>query len=702
MQEVRFERAVPVWVRGEGGEKNRTCLFALRPEGGKYLLRLTACNFYRILVNGAFFAYGPARAAHGYARIDEYELALNTGDTLVIEVAGYRCNSFYSLNEQPFLQAELLSGGEVRYFTDADGAFVCSRLSARRQRVARFSYQRAFSESYRFSRPVQETYLGGEAAALERVAPRRLLPRRVSYPAYSREHADWRESGIFRPGKGGFDNRFLTRSALGIFPVSELETNPGEALYGASYRLTARKRELAAGDFETFAFAHAETGFLRIGARLTRDSRFLVVFDEADLREEASPETPVELCFYRNDTYNIVEYEAKAGAFLHLSFEPYTAKYVRVILLEGGMDGLQVDMVRYENADCRLPAVPDGQSRILTEAAMRTFRHNAVDLLTDCPSRERAGWLCDAWFSARAERLFTGGNQMEYNFLENYALAPELPFVPDGMVPMCYPADFSEEPAFIPNWAMWYVLELYDYRNRTGDASLIAMSRGKVEGILRYFRAFENEDGLLEDLKGWVFLEWSKASADEFICGVNYPSNMMYASALACAGALYRDAGLLEKAEKIRRTIREQSFNGQFFVDNAVRADGVLRRTDHISETCQYYAFFCGVADRDGYPDLWVRLKEQFGPRRDPGRTWPEVAPSNAFIGNYLRLILLKEAGEETRVREEAVAYFSKMAERTGTLWEHDRVCGSLDHGFASYLAVLLQENDCGLSGGRL
>ena len=128
----------------------------------------------------------------------------------------------------------------------------------------------------------------------------------------------------------------------------------------------------------------------------------------------------------------------------------------------------------------------------------------------------------------------------------------------------------------------------------------------------------------------------------------------------------------------------------------------MLRRTDHISETCQYYAFFCGVADRDGYPDLWVRLKEQFGPRRDPGRTWPEVAPSNAFIGNYLRLILLKEAGEETRVREEAVAYFSKMAERTGTLWEHDRVCGSLDHGFASYLAVLLQENDCGLSGGRL
>ncbi len=27
------------------------------------------------------------------------------------------------------------------------------------------------------------------------------------------------------------------------------------------------------------------------------------------------------------------------------------------------------------------------------EAARHTFAHNAVDLLTDCPSRERAGWL---------------------------------------------------------------------------------------------------------------------------------------------------------------------------------------------------------------------------------------------------------------------------------------------------------------------
>ena len=83
----------------------------------------------------------------------------------------------------------------------------------------------------------------------------------------------------------------------------------------------------------------------------------------------------------------------------------------------------------------------------------------------------------------------------------------------------------------------------------------------------------------------------------------------------------------------------------------------------------------------------------EFGPRRDPAKTYPEVYPSNAFIGNYLRLILLSEAGLSREVFDETIDYFYKMATLTGTLWEHDRIYGSLDHGFASFIAVLLAEN---------
>ena len=58
----------------------------------------------------------------------------------------------------------------------------------------------------------------------------------------------------------------------------------------------------------------------------------------------------------------------------------------------------------------------------ICRAGVRTFAHNAVDLYTDCPSRERAGWLCDSYFTAKTEYALTGKCVVEKNFLENFLL----------------------------------------------------------------------------------------------------------------------------------------------------------------------------------------------------------------------------------------------------------------------------------------
>ena len=94
MDTAFFVKAKPIWAKGREHERNLTCLFSVRLAVGEYLLRLTACNFYRILKGGKFLGYGPARAAHGYARVDEYSFSVNDdGEQLVVEVAGYRCRS---------------------------------------------------------------------------------------------------------------------------------------------------------------------------------------------------------------------------------------------------------------------------------------------------------------------------------------------------------------------------------------------------------------------------------------------------------------------------------------------------------------------------------------------------------------------------------------------------------------------------------
>jgi alpha-L-rhamnosidase len=115
--------------------------------------------------------------------------------------------------------------------------------------------------------------------------------------------------------------------------------------------------------------------------------------------------------------------------------------------------------------------------------------------------------------------------------------------------------------------------------------------------------------------------------------------------------------------------------------------DGKLTLVGHITETCQYYAFFFGVADKVTHRALWERLRDEFGPERDATVSYPEIAPSNMIIGVYMRQDLLMEDGDIARMYREECHVFYSMAKRTGTLWEHLSVKNSLCHGFASYCA---------------
>ena len=85
-----------------------------------------------------------------------------------------------------------------------------------------------------------------------------------------------------------------------------------------------------------------------------------------------------------------------------------------------------------------------------------------------------------------------------------------------------------------------------------------------------------------------------------------------------------------------------------------------------------------------------VKLLERGAPYPKAKGLYKEVWPSNAFIGNLLRLILLERDGRSVQVSREIRGYYLKMAEATGTLWEYDRPEASCNHGFASYLAILL------------
>ena len=60
-----------------------------------------------------------------------------------------------------------------------------------------------------------------------------------------------------------------------------------------------------------------------------------------------------------------------------------------------------------------------------------------------------------------------------------------------------------------------------------------------------------------------------------------------------------------------------------------------------------------GTADKRTYPELWQTLVQKFGPHR-AADCCPDVAPANAFIGDYLRLELLYLDGQTEKLLQEA------------------------------------------------
>lgn len=707
-----FVSARPVWPQDRANEMNVSVGFQASFEtepGEAVVLRLTGSTLYRVFLNGEFLCHGPARACHGYFRIDEFDITsrLQSGrNAVAIEIAGYNVNSYYLLDQPAFLQAEVTQGAKVLCATgNEENGFGARVITERVQKVQRYSFQRPFIEVYHLD-PDWNAWRtdGAPPSTVCEVQPERgLLPRRVSYPTYTKRPALTRvargtvQTGIFP------ERLWKDRALVNIGPElkgyleADLEIVPSTELQGFRYEPTSALGEpfeastaipINSNTYEIVDLGTNLSGFIGMTVTCAETLRLYVTFDEILSNGDVD--------FKRLGCVSALLYELEPGTYALESFEPYTARYLKFIALDGACTISDVYLREYVNPDTRGAnfAASDARLNRLFEAGRETFAQNAIDVFMDCPSRERAGWLGDSLFTARTAYDLGGTSVVEQNFYENFLLPEAFAHLPEGMLPMCYPSDHNDG-VFIPNWAMWFVIQLEEYLARSGDRATVDALEPRIMALLDYFEKFRNEDGLLEKLESWVFVEWSEAN--KFVQDVNYPSNMLYAAVLATAGRLYDKPDLLQEAERVREVILKQSFDGEFFVDNAVRVNGNVTVTRNRSEICQYFAFFFDVASPETHPELWERLCTQFGPDRKTTKAFEDVHFANSFMGNMLRFEILSRYGKGEQILPESVDYLLYMADRTGTLWENDTEAASCNHGFASHIVHTLYRDVLGL-----
>lgn len=678
-----------VWAEGQKNQMNRAFAFVLdlgKKQMGEICLSAASC--YKVIADGKLMGFGPNRTAHGYARAAVYPF---NAQYITVEVQSHFVPNFCWVKREPFFACVLKTESGKEYFAED---FNCFALSDRVQKVRRYSFQRGFCETYINEKDRTALYFCKPQNAFPRVKTEKaelphLLPSETLNPALSEIFAEKViDSGYCKtsPEIAVYVDRTETLIGTVIegFKRSEWQDFSTDEISRITYLSGAKSGDYA---YETLDFSRIVTGIVEVEIIAGNAGEVFFAFDEILSDEKLKTIKP-----FRGDTANVFKWTVKKAGVYNLSaFEPYAFRYANVITSAGVKANVKVRAYENPEAGKMLFECDDKKIEQIMEAARHTFAHNAVDLLTDCPSRERAGWLSDSFFSSVAERVFTGDNKVERAFLQNYILADKSGH-PKGMIPRCYPADYYEEDGFIPNWSLWYILEIYKYFTQYGYDETVEKSRANVEGILNYFVDFENEFGVLEDLKGWIFVEWSAANNSDHINGINVPSNACYYASLLAAAKVYGIKGLKEKAEKVKDYLLKNAYVDGFFVDNLIRNEkGDIIPTENYTETCQYYMFFFKCADKHTHKELFDKMLNEYG-KSDSSVSGgnpvkKQLTPSNMIYGVYMRLELLMREQKRVELLNECVRYFYDMTQKTGTLWENNTASASCDHGFASYVS---------------
>lgn len=697
-KDFKYQKALPVWEKGKAADMNYTLEFMSELQGKHdYKLYISGSSSYLVFVNNRFVAHGPARAAHGFYKVDCIFLRETLSDKkniVTIRCTGYNANSFCYLDAPSFLCAEITLDDKVIVATGYD--FDAFTYPAKIQKTQRYSYQRTFAEAYRLSK--EEL---GTVVELEHIPGQTFIQRDVPYCEYQPLFP----TKVFRHGSFSssekehyFDDREITDISPEYKGYYESELECGSHIeYGkldfstpATCDLDSHLLELKENEYIDIDMGKNQTGLFSLDIEAKESGTLFLAFDELLIKDTLNP--------FRNYSSNIILFHLKPGNYHFVSTEPYTLKYARLAAKDSDITVRGFSMIEIAFPESKIHTrftSEDQKMRRIFDAAILSFRASVLDIYMDCPNRERAGWLCDSFFTARVEQLLTGNSIVEKSFLESFLLPDSFSNLPSGMLPMCYPSDVLNE-EYIPNWAMWYALELYEYYQRTNDDSLVAAAKPRMEQLLSFFQRYENSLGLLENLGGIVFVDASRSNKLAWEHGVSFPTNMLYAAFKSVLGILYKRKDLIDAAVALRNLIRHYAVaESGFFRDCADCTEDGLIVCDECTEACQYYAFFFRIATPKTHPTLWKTLLQDFGYDRKETKKYPDIAPANAFIGNYLRLDLLEQYKHKEELYDNILGYFSYMAEETGTLWEYVTPRGSCNHGYASH--VIYWMNKLGL-----
>lgn len=691
------------------------------PEGELMLsgitARLTARNFYRLYINGEIIMHGPARTAHGYARVDEVDVTwyLEPGiNHIAIEVLAYGNEhpiyNRYSNDctmEDGMVIAEIVCEDKVLCATGRETWQAC-RVNARMPVSERISHSRECTEIYCMD---DQYYLW--KVGQSRFADAQKIENEPVYLTHEALQPTLEE--CFFDDLVGFGSCYIDQEkrietlfyehspayeALPEHPTADCRRTV-ETVFGgvcAEYGDEGLTLWGDEGMYATFDGAQSRVGFIRLVVSCERAGVIDVVHSEL-LDENGS------IPYYHNV---VTRLHLPAGLTEFIAFEPSLTRYVKLYFRGTGavtVHSLSLLDDAYPDEHRTSFACSDENINRLYAAAKRTLILNTLDIFMDCPERERGGWLCDSLWTARAAALMLSDPRVEREFLENFLLTPAKGMF-HSFFPEVYPALKPDYRAMtgITTWSLWLGCEICEYIRRTGDISFRDEYAPRVDAFVKGTQDFIGKSGLLENLP-WLFIDWSQSNDGANNQPVSSAANALYAYMLCELGKTFARPDWTAEGERVRAVLRRavigdgKACDVKYIPDSFdVGANGELCGKGKYSEAAMYTCLWSGLFEKGEVPKLESAVKQKMGPAAVYAKD-PMVGASNLFIGLCIRLDMLTRLGAHDKMFEDMLAiYMPQLREGPGTLWENEMIdTSSRCHGFAAHAGVHLIRDVLGL-----
>lgn len=224
------------------------------------------------------------------------------------------------------------------------------------------------------------------------------------------------------------------------------------------------------------------------------------------------------------DTQLMVRYAMRCGCLCDekwilddgkCSYDQYEYKGFRyvVIIPENNAKILSLEAVvrhyPFDDNYCRLKT----GSKVLQsvwDICKNSVKYGSQEVYVDCPTREKGQYSGDMLITGSAQVLLTGDTSLYRKALDNLMQSS---VICPGLMAVT-PGSLMQE---IADYSLLFPLMALFYYKHSGDKDYLKENLAVCENIIKHFRKFEREDGLIEEVTDkWNLVDWPENLRDGY------------------------------------------------------------------------------------------------------------------------------------------------------------------------------------------